>query len=66
MEGAGLDGGNAFVDQLRAAIHQPGFFGAEFQRLARNFVVVGLVRLAEIGGIGKGAGALLLHPQQRR
>ena len=66
VEGAGLDGGNAFVDQLRAAIHQPGFFGAELQRLARNLVVVGLVGLAEIGGIGKDAGALLLHPQQRR
>ena len=66
VEGAGLDGGNAFVDQLRAAIHQPGFFGAELQRLARNLVVVGLVGLAEIGGIGKDARALLLHPEQRR
>ena len=66
MEGASLDGGNAFVDQLRAAIHQPGFFRAELERLARNLVVVGLVGLAEIGRIGKGAGALLLHPQQRR
>jgi hypothetical protein len=54
VEGAGLDGGNTFVDQLRAAIDQPGFFGAELQRLARNLVVVGLVGLAEIGGIGKG------------
>jgi hypothetical protein len=54
------------MDQLRAAIDQPRFFGAEFQRLSRNLVVVGLVRLAEIGGIGKDAGALLLHPQQRR
>ena len=35
-------------------------------RLARNLVVVGLVGLAEIGGIGKDPGALLLHPQQRR
>src|SRR5207253_79724 len=31
-----------------------------------NLVVVGLVRLAEVGGIGKDAGALLLHPQERR
>src|SRR6185369_11098393 len=66
VEGAGLDGGNPFVDQLGAAIDQPGFFGAELQRLTRNFVVVGLVWLAEIGGIGKGAGTLLLHPEQRR
>src|SRR6185312_10255520 len=27
--------------------------------------VVGLVGLAEVGGIGKDAGAVLLHPQQR-
>ena len=66
MEGARLDGGNTFVDQLRAAIHQPGFLGAELQGLARNLVVVGLVRLAEVRGIGKDAGAFLLHPQQRR
>ncbi len=66
VEGTGLDGGNTFVHQLRAAIHQSGFFGAVLQGLARNLVVVGLVRLAEVGGIGKGAGAFLLHPQQRR
>ena len=66
VEGAGLDGGNTFVDQLRAAIHQPGFFAAELERLARNLVVVGLVRLAEVGGIGKDARAFLLHPEQRR
>ena len=66
MEGAGLDGGDTFVNQLRAAIHQPGFFAAELERLARNLVVVGFVRLAEIGGIGKDARALLLHPEQRR
>jgi len=66
VEGAGLDGGNTFVDQLRSAIHQPGFFGAELQRFARNLVVVGLVGLAEIGSVGKDARAFLLHPQQRR
>ena len=54
------------VNQLRAAIHEQGFFGAELHGLARNLVVVGLVRLAEVRGIGKGAGAFLLHPQQRR
>jgi hypothetical protein len=54
VEGAGLDGGDAFVDQLRAAIDQPGFFGAVLQRLARDLVVVGLVGLAEVGGVGKG------------
>jgi len=33
MESAGLDGGDPFMDQLRAAIHQQGFFGAEAERL---------------------------------
>ena len=63
VEGAGLDGGNAFVDQLRAAIHEAGFLGAELERFTRNLVVVGLVGLAEVRGIGKDAGAFLLHPQ---
>jgi hypothetical protein len=33
---------------------------------ARDLVVIGLVGLAEIGGIGEDPGAFLLHPQQRR
>src|SRR5262249_16511179 len=65
VEGARLNGGNTFVHQLRAAIHESGFFGAELQRFTRNLVVVGLVGLAEVGGISKDAGAFLLHPQQR-
>ena len=46
--------GNAFVDQLRAAIHQARLVGAEFHGLARDFVVVRFVGLAEVGGIGEG------------
>ncbi|MGY2931171.1 hypothetical protein ACVWZ6_000773 [Bradyrhizobium sp. GM6.1] len=66
MKGAGLDSGDAFVDELRAAIDQQRFLRAELHRLARDLVVIGLIRLAEIGGIGVAARALLLHPEQRR
>ncbi len=53
MERARLNRGDAFVNQLRAAIDEARFFGAEVQRLLRDRVVVRLVRLAEIGGIAK-------------
>ncbi|MEY9477084.1 hypothetical protein ABH981_001297 [Bradyrhizobium ottawaense] len=66
MEGARLDRGDTFMDQLRAAIDEPGLLGTELHRLARDLVVVGLVGLAEIGGVGVAARALLLHPEQRR
>ena len=59
------DGGNAFMHQLGAAIDQPRILGAEIHRLARDLVIIGLVGLAEIGGIGVDLGALLLHPEQR-
>ena len=61
---AALQCGQALVRELRTAIDQAGFFGAVFHRLARNLVVVGLVGLAQVGGVGVGQGALLLHPQQ--
>ena len=64
VESAALDGGNAFVRQLGAAVHQAGFFGAVFHRFAGDFVVVGFVRLAQVGGVGVGQGALLFHPQE--
>jgi len=64
VEGAALQGGDAFVGQLGAAVHQTGFFGTVFERLARDGVVVGLVGLAQVGGIGVGHGAFLAHPQQ--
>ena len=65
MKRAGLQGGDAFADQRPAAVDETGFFGAVFERFARDVVVVGLVRLAEIGRVGVGHGALLLHPVQR-
>ncbi|MNV03146.1 hypothetical protein D3C71_933990 [compost metagenome] len=64
MEGASLQGGNAFVRQLGAAVHQACLLGAVFHGLARNGFVVGLVGLAEVGGVGVGYGALELHPVQ--
>ena len=64
MESAALDGGDAFVRQLGAAVDQAGFFGAVFHRLAWDFVVVSLVRLALVGGVGVWQGAFLLHPQE--
>ena len=64
MEGAGLQRGQAFGGELAAAVDQARQFGAVLHRLARNLFVVGLVGLAEVGGVGVGQGALLLHPVQ--
>ena len=62
VEGAGLQRGDAFGDELRAAIDQARFFGAVLQGAARDLVVIGLIGLAEIGGVGIGDGALRAHP----
>ena len=48
-----------FGDELRAAVDQPRLLGAVLQRLARDLVVVGLVGLAEVGGVGVRDRALL-------
>ncbi len=48
-----------------AAVDEAGLLGAVLERLARDLVVVGLVRLAEVGGVGVGDRALLLHPVER-
>src|SRR5690606_31698391 len=50
--------------QLGAAVDQARLFGAVLHGLARDFVVVRLVGLAEVGGVGVGNGACLLHPEQ--
>ena len=65
VEGAGLERGDAFAHERAAAVDEAGFFGAVFEGLARDLVVVGFVGLAEVGGVGVGDGALLLHPVQR-
>src|SRR6202008_299400 len=62
MESAALDGGDAFGDELRAALDQASDRGAVSERLARNVRVVGLVRLAEVRGIRVGDRALRAHP----
>ena len=45
-----------------AAVDEAGFLCAVFEGFARDGVVVGLVGLAEVGGVGVGDGAFLLHP----
>ena len=64
VKGAALDCGNALVRQLAAAVDQTCFLRAVGHGLARNFFVVGLVGLAQVGGVGIGQGAFLLHPQK--
>ncbi len=62
VERTALDRGNALGDELRPALDQARVLGAIGERLARDFVVVGLVGLAEIGGVGVGYGTLGAHP----
>ncbi|OQC05764.1 MAG: hypothetical protein BWX79_02225 [Alphaproteobacteria bacterium ADurb.Bin100] len=65
VEGAALQRGNAFGRQLAAAVDQARLLGAVFHRLARDFVVIGLVGLAQVRRVGVRDGAFLAHPQQR-
>ncbi len=65
VERARLKRRNAFGDKLRTAVDQPGRRGAVLQRLARNLVVVRLVRLAEIGRVRIRDGAFRAHPVER-
>ena len=62
VEGSGLEGGEAFADELGAAVDEAGLFGAVLEGGAGDGVVVGLVGLAEVGGVGVRDGAFLLHP----
>ena len=52
VERAALQRGEALGHELRAAVDQARLLGAVLQRLARNLVVVRLVRLTEVGGVG--------------
>ena len=65
VEGAGLERGDAFADERAAAVDEAGLFGAVLEGFARDLVVVGFVGLAEVGGVGVGESALLLHPVKR-
>ncbi len=65
MEGAGLQCREPLGHQLRPAVDEARLLGAILQRLPGDLVVVGLVRLTEIGRVGVGDGALLPHPVER-
>ena len=65
MEGAALQRRDAFGGELGAAVDQARLLGAVLERPARDVVVVGLVGLAEVGGVGVGHRALAAHPVQR-
>jgi len=54
VEGAGLQRGDTFANERAAAVDEAGLFGAILEGRARNGVVVGFVRLAEVGCIGIG------------
>ncbi len=65
VEGAGLQRGDAFAHELRAAVDEARILGAVLESLARDLVVVGFVRLAEVRGVGVRVRAVELHPVQR-
>ena len=46
----------------KAAVDEAGFFCAVLEGFAGDGFVVGFVGLAEVGGVGVGNGAFLLHP----
>src|SRR5690606_40842674 len=64
MKSATLKRGDAFGHQLRPAVDQTRFLRAILFGVPWNGIVVGLVRLAQIGRVGVGNGALVAHPQQ--
>ncbi len=66
VEGPALEGCQALGHELWPAVHQPRLLGAVGERLARDLVVVGLVGLAQVRGVGVGAGALGAHPVEGR
>ena len=62
MEGAAGHRGEALLDELRAAVDGAGDLGAVEQGAVGYAVDVGLVVLADVGGVGAGDRALLAHP----
>ena len=62
VERAALQGDQALVDQLGAAVDEAGRLGAVLLGPVRHAAEVGLVVLAEVGGVGVGDGALVAHP----
>ena len=64
VERAALDGGDAFVCQLGAAVNQAGVLCAVFHRFFGNSVVVVFIGLPQIGGVGIRQSAFEFHPQE--
>ena len=64
MESPGLNGRNAFSDELRTAVDQARLLGTVLERAARNRFVVVLIGLAEVRRVGVRERALVLHPAQ--
>ena len=64
MKSTTLQRRNALSSELAAAVNQAGVLGAVLHGFARNFVVIRLVGLAQVGGVGVGNGALVAHPVQ--
>ena len=62
MPGAALQGDEALVDERLGAVDQPGDLGTVLGGTAGHRGDVGLVGLADVGGVGAGDGAVLAHP----
>jgi hypothetical protein len=65
VEGTRTERCETFGDELLPAVDEARRLGAVGERPAGDVVVVGLVRLAEMGGVGRRDGALVAHPEQR-
>ena len=65
VEGTAGHRGQALLDQHRAAVHGAGQLGAVLQGALGDAVDVGLVVLADVGGVGAGHRTLLAHPGDR-
>ncbi len=62
VEGAAGQRDQPLLDESRAAVDDPGDTGAVLLRPAGHAGQVGLVVLAEVGGVGAGNGTVLAHP----
>jgi len=65
VERAALQGEQALFHQGRPAVHQARDLGAVGQRAAGHRIDVGLVVLADVGGVGAGDRTFLAHPRHR-
>ena len=65
MERAAGERGQALLDEGRLAVDQAGALGAVGAGPAGHRRDIGLVVLAEVGGVGVGHRPLLAHPRDR-